>query len=130
MLTEHLNPYLPQIAESLLEISAIRLSERHSARTAWGQSESTWDSDSISRSAIEPHSQDQFQNDVDALIDVARECLDWLATSRTEYARLWSERHSISSSAAVAPVSDSYPDRTNRPVGGRKSRLAAGTAAT
>ena len=96
MLTEHLNPYLPQIAESLLEISAIRLSERHSAWTAWGQSESTWDSDSISRSAIEPHSQDQFQNDVDALIDVARECLDWLATSRTEYARLWFERHSIS----------------------------------
>ena len=97
MLTEHLNPYLPQIAESLLEISAMRLSERHSAGTAWGQSESTWDSDSISRSAIEPHSQDQFQNAVDALIDVARECLDWLATNRTEYARLWSERHSNSS---------------------------------
>ena len=96
MLTEHLKPYLPQIAESLLEITAIRLSERHSAHTAWGHSESTWDSESSSRSAIEPHSQDQFQDDVDALIDVARECLDWLAANRTEYARLWSESHSNS----------------------------------
>ena len=96
MLTEHLKPYLPKIAESLLEITAIRLSERYSARTAWGQSESTWDSESSSRSAIEPHSQDQFQDDVDALIDVARECLEWLAANRTEYARLWSELHSNS----------------------------------
>ena len=96
MLTEHLKPYLPQIAESLLEITAIRLSERHSAGTAWGQSESTWDSESSSRSAIEPHSQDQFQDDVDALIDVARECLDWLAANRTKYVRMWSERHATS----------------------------------
>ena len=96
MLTEYLKPYLPQIAESLLEITAIRLSERHSARTAWGQSDSTWDSESSSRSAIEPHSQDRFQSDVDALINVARECLEWLAANRTDYARLWSERHSNS----------------------------------
>ena len=96
MLTECLKPYLPQIAEWVLEITARRLSERHSALSGWGQSESTWDSDSISRSAIEHHSQDQFQNDVDALIDVARECLDWLAANRTEYARQWSERHSNS----------------------------------
>ena len=96
MLTEHLKPLLPEIAESLLEITAIRLSERHSARTAWGHSDSTWDSESSSRSAIEPHSQDQFQGDVDALINVARECLNWLAANRSEYARLWSERHSNS----------------------------------
>ena len=96
MLTECFKPNLPQMAESLLEISVRRLSERHSALIAWRQSESNWDSDSISRSAIEPHSQDQFQNDVDALIDVARECLDWLAANRTEYARLWSESHANS----------------------------------
>ena len=96
MLTEHLKPSLSQIAESLLEISARRLSERHSARTAWRQLESAWDSDNISRSAIEPHSQDRFQNDVDPLIDIARECLDWLAANWAEYARLWSERHANS----------------------------------
>ena len=96
MFTECLKPYLSQIAEWLLEITARRLSERHSARTAWRQSESTWDSDSIFRSAIEPNSQDQFPNSVDALIDVARECLDWLAANRSEYARLWSERHANS----------------------------------
>ena len=96
MLTECLKPYVSQIVEWLLEITARRLSERHSAQSGWRQSESTWDSDSISRSAIEPHSQDQFQNDVDALIDVARECLNWLAANRMEYARLWSERHANS----------------------------------
>ena len=96
MLTEYLRPNLSRIAESLLEITAIRLGERHSASAAWRPSESTLDSDSISRSAIEPHSQDRFQSDVDALIDVARECLDWLAANRSEYARLWSERHSNS----------------------------------
>ena len=47
MFTECLKPYLSQIAEWLLEITARRLSERHSARTAWRQSESTWDSDGI-----------------------------------------------------------------------------------
>ena len=96
MLTECLKPNLPQIAESLLEITARRLSERHSALTAWRQAESTWDSDSLFRSAIEPHAQDEFNQDIDALIDVARECLEWLADSRAEYARLWSERHANS----------------------------------
>ena len=93
MLTECLKPYLSQIAEWLLEVTARRLSERHSVLTAWRQSESTWDSDSIFRSAIELHSQDGFHSNIDALIDVVRECLDWLADNRAEYARLWSERH-------------------------------------
>ena len=96
MLTECLKPYLPQIAEWLLEVTARRLSERYSALSGWRQSESTWDSDSIFRSAIEPHSQDGFHSNIDALIDVARECLEWLATNRAEYARLWSERHANS----------------------------------
>ena len=96
MLTECLKPNLPQIAESLLEITARRLSERHSALTAWRQAESTWDSDSLFRSAIEPHAQDEFNQDIDALIDVARECLEWLADSRAYSARLWSERHANS----------------------------------
>ena len=96
MMTEYLRPNLSRIAESLLEITERRLSERHSASAAWKPSESTLDSDSLSRSAIEPHSQDQFQTGVDALIDVARECLDWLTANRTEYARLWFESHANS----------------------------------
>ena len=96
MLVQCFKPNLSQMAESLLEITARRLSERHSALAAWRQSESAWDSDSISRSAIEPHSQDRFNDDIDALIEVARECLDWLAANRAEYARLWSERHASS----------------------------------
>ena len=87
---------LDQEAEPLLEITARRLSERHSALAAWTLSESAWDPDSIFRSAIEPDPQDRFGHDIDALIDAARECLDWLAANRTEYARLWSERQAQS----------------------------------
>ena len=96
MFTECLKPYLSQIAEWLLGITARRLSERHSALTAWRQSESAWDSDSLFRSAIDLHTQDEFNQDIDALIDIARECLEWLAANRAEYARLWSERYANS----------------------------------
>ena len=94
--TECLKLNLDQVAEPLLEITARRLSERHSALAAWCLSESDRDPDSIFRSAIEPHPQDRFGYDIDALIDAARECLDWLAANRTEYARLWAERQANS----------------------------------
>ena len=96
MLTECLKPNLPQIAEQALDITVRRLNERHSALAAWGQANSTWDSDSYTRSAIEPHAQDQSDYDVDALIDTARECLEWLTANRADYARLWAEQHSSS----------------------------------
>ena len=93
ILTDCITPNLPTIAESALEITSMRLNERHAMLMAWQEGDATWDSDDFSRSAIEPHGQDDFPADTDALIDTARDCLEWLAANRPDAARLWSERY-------------------------------------
>ena len=96
MLSEHIKPNLAEVAESLLAVTTMRLNARHAVLNAWGQSDPTWHSDNIRRSAIEPHEQDDIAGEVDPLVDVARECLEWLAVNRPDAARLWSERHASS----------------------------------
>lgn len=100
ILTDCITPNLPTIAESALEITSMRLSERHAMLMAWQEGDATWDSDDFSRSAIEPHKQDDFPRNIDALINTARECLEWLAANRPDMARLWSERY-VSSHAPL-----------------------------
>ena len=95
-----LDPNLPEIAEPLLELTTRRLAERHFVLTSWDPGDKTWDSDSFGRSAIEPHAQDQYPETCDLLIDLARDCLEWLANNRADVARLWSERYA----AAEAPL--------------------------
>ena len=90
---ECLKPYLPAIAESLLERTAKRLDERHTMLQAWGHASDTWDSDSFGRYAIEPHEQDDFPENCHVLIDIARDCLEYLAVNRPDAARLWAERY-------------------------------------
>ena len=92
-----LEPHLPNIAHSLLGRTTMRLEERRSAIMAWGRGSETWDADSHGRSAIEPHSQDDMPHEVDALIDVARGCLAWLAANDPAYARTWCDRFAGSS---------------------------------
>ncbi len=84
---------LPEIAESLLERTVRRLEERHSMLKAWRHGNDTWDSDSHVRSAIEPHSQDNYPKECDTLIDIAQDCLEWISANRVGAARLWSERY-------------------------------------
>ena len=100
MLAECLNRNLPEIAEPLLELTTRRLAERHFALKVWGDSDQTWESDNFGRSAIEPHEQDEYPKICHLLIDLARDCLEWLADNRAGVARLWSERYA----AAEAPL--------------------------
>ena len=97
ILEDCIKPNLPEIAEPLLVLTTARLNERYQISIAWEESEATWDSDSYSRSAIEPHEQDELGQGVDALIDTARECLEWLATNTPLIAGAWSNRHVFSS---------------------------------
>ena len=90
-----LKPNLPEIAERLLERSVWRLEERHSLIGAW-EGEHTLDSDTFSRPAIEPHEQDRYPEGIDALIDIARDCLEWLAVNQPDAVKLWSERYTCS----------------------------------
>ena len=95
-----LAPNLPEIAEPLLELTTRRLAERHFVLTSWDPGNKTLDSDSFGRSAIEPHAQDEYPQICDPLIDLARDCLEWLANNRVDVASLWSERYA----AAEAPL--------------------------
>ena len=91
LLSKRIKPNLPEMAEPLLALSTMRLKARHTVLTAWNDSDATWDWDNYSRSAIEPHEQDDRHQDIDPLIDTARECLEWLATHQAGVARRWSE---------------------------------------
>ena len=93
LLEECIRPNLDEIAEPVLALTTMRLNARHSVLTAWEDGDATWHLDNLGRSAIEPHGQDNLSQDVDPLIDTARECLEWLALNRVDAARLWSERY-------------------------------------
>ena len=90
-----LEPSLPEIAEPLLERTVQRLEERHSLIRAWGE-EHALDSDTFARSAIEPHEQDSYPEGIDALIDIARDCLESLAVNQPDAVKAWCERYSRS----------------------------------
>ena len=90
---ECLQPHLAQIAHSLLDRTAMRLEYLYSVAVVWERSDGTLDADSFGRSAIEPHEQDRFPHAVDILIDVARDCLEWLATNDSVFAGAWCNRY-------------------------------------
>ena len=89
---ECLEPHLPHIVHSLLERTTMRLEERHSAVMAWNEDSKSWDKDSCRRSAIEPHEQDSIPHSIDALINAARDCLEWLTTNDPVIAGAWCDR--------------------------------------
>ena len=90
--TDGLKPKLSQVAAPLLERVVKRLQERYLTLHAWQKANREWDSESDSRSAIEPHPQDWYHYPVYVLIDVARDCLEWLASNQIETARWWCNR--------------------------------------
>lgn len=89
----YLKPNLPEIAESLLTRTSNRIAERHSMLKAWGQDDASWDIDSIRRPTIEPNEQNGNNQTCDHLIDIARDCLEWLVANQCTVARQWSDRH-------------------------------------
>ena len=94
------------VAHTLLERATMRLEQRHSERIAWNQDDDTTDYDCYRRSAIEPHEQDQFPYRIDSLIDVARDCLEWLVIHDLATARSWCNRFCQCRRAIVAASSD------------------------
>ena len=87
-----LKPELSQVAEPLLERVTKRLEEQYLTLHAWQKANRDWESASDDRSAIERHKQNIFHKPVDVLIDVARDCLKWLASKQEEKAAWWCGR--------------------------------------
>ena len=93
MLAECIKPNLPEMAEPLLALTTIQFKTRQAVLTAWQQGDASQHWDNFSRSAIEPHEQDDGNQDIDPLIDTARECLEWLAANAPFVAAAWCDRH-------------------------------------
>ena len=51
-----------------------------------------WNATSYGRSAVEPHEQDRHPEATDIVIDVARDCLEHLASERQVVASIWCDR--------------------------------------
>lgn len=89
---EGLKPNLDRVAEPLLASVIGHLTAQHRTLSAWQEATRDWNPVSYTRSAIEPHEQDEYLETVDVLIDSARDCLEWLASNCKEAAAQWCDR--------------------------------------
>ena len=87
-----LKPQLSQIAEPLLDLVIRRLKEQYHTSHAWQKATREYERTSYRRSAIEPHKQDKYPHPVDMLINIARDCLERLASKQVETAAQWCAR--------------------------------------
>ena len=87
-----LKPNLNHIGNTLLERTTMRLEQRYSAIIAWNEGDQNTCTDDLFRQAIGPHEQNEQLERIDLLIDVTRDCLEWLATRDLNAARSWCER--------------------------------------
>ncbi len=86
---ETLKPNLDQVAKPLLVDVVRHLAHRHRTFCVWQSVSRDSDFSSLNRSAIEPHEQDTNPESIDVLIDVARDCLAYLAAEQPEAAAHW-----------------------------------------
>ena len=93
--TNALRPNLGQIAGRMIAYSVANVEAQHRTLFTWGAASRHWDPLSMSRFAIEPRSQPsnrQRPEIGDVLIDVARDCLEWLAANNPLEVAPWCDR--------------------------------------
>lgn len=79
-------PNLAAFAQRLEPILTCHLQQAHFLLRAVGKADELWDSLSHGRSAIEPHEQDEYLNEMDTLINAARDVLQWMLENRLDRA--------------------------------------------
>lgn len=87
-----LEPNLGLLAEPLLSVVINNLESQYRTLRAWEPADRVWDSNTFRRSAIELHDQDRHPKAVDVVIDVARDCLEYLADEHPHVASNWCDR--------------------------------------
>ena len=87
-----LKPRLDRTAEPLLAIVVQNLVSQHRELGAWQSADGNWDAASYGRSAIEPHEQDRYPEATGVVIDVGRDCLEYLASAQPTVASSWCDR--------------------------------------
>ena len=89
--TGHLKPHLDMVAESLLARMHGHLTKRYEEIQVWLRMSGGLDSDSTFRPTIEPDDSDTSEEAHDVIVDVARDCLDFLAEKEPTDAAPWFE---------------------------------------
>ena len=89
--TSHLKPHLKVAAKSLLAKMYARLIERHEEAQIWQPMTGGLDVDSTFRPRIETNDTDESEEAFDVIVDVTRDCLDYLARHEPEQAAPWFE---------------------------------------
>ena len=79
-----LKPSLDRVAVPLLAKVIGHMETQHRRLSVWGDVDRDRNPASSHRSAIEPNEQDRHPESFDVLIDVARDCLEWLASKQPE----------------------------------------------
>ena len=87
-----LKPRLDKVAEPLLAIVVQNLTSQHRVLGAWKSADRNWDAASYGRSAIEPHEQDRYPEATGVVIDVGRDCLEYLSSAQPAVASDWCDR--------------------------------------
>jgi hypothetical protein len=85
-------PNLAGFADVLNPIVTNHLLKAHLLLRTLGAAGHVWDSLSYTRSAIEPHGQDQLQHALDPVINAARDILEWYLESRPSEAQVTIEQ--------------------------------------
>ena len=93
---ECLKPNINLVAQPLLSGIVHHFENMFADLAAWGKANRNFDMCSIRRSAIEPHSQDKHSEQIDVIIDAARDTLEWISTESPILLESWSERLIIS----------------------------------
>ena len=89
--TRKLKPRIDELAESLVDSAVGALESQHRTLVAWQSAGPGWDTASSGRSSIESHEQNSHPGPTDAVIEVARDCLEYLASKRPAIALHWCE---------------------------------------
>ena len=88
---ECLKPYREQLAAPLLQRTVVHLETNHWILCDWQQADRDYCPSSLLRAAIAPHEQNR-DDDNAPLIDIARDCLEWLVQERQDAALHWADQ--------------------------------------
>jgi len=93
-----IKPRLDDFAKKLWPGLIRNLHTSYQLLNTWEKAVPDGDPVSWHRSAIETHEQDQYPDDVDLLIDAARDCLDWALENDVSLAKAWIQALVVSES--------------------------------
>ena len=92
MWNHDLKPILDEICESLLERTILYLNNRHTTMAAWQTRSIVYSESYLDRPAIENHSQNDDEDAWGVVVDIARDCLEYLANRQSNLTSHWCEK--------------------------------------